>query len=297
MNVILAIDGYAVCLPFILIAVIVSFALAIKIVRPVEKALVERFGKFNRVAEPGLLIVFPFVENIIKVPTTEIRVDVEQQTVITKDNLNADVDAVVYYRVNDVMKAVYHIDSYRSAIPSLAQTTLRAVMGKMTLTEANENRQRINQSVEEELDKETNQWGIDIIRVELQRIDPPQDVQQAMNNVVKAENEKIAANDLATAVEIRADGEKRSSIKVAEGEARAIELRATAQAQAIKLVNESAQKYFKGEAKEMKKLEVAERALSNNTKYIVPKGTDLSMIISDTAGLIPVEKRKKSDSE
>lgn len=280
------------CMPFVGIVFIVVLAFSVRIVRPVEKVLVERFGKFNRVAEPGLLIIFPLIETTIKVPTTEMRVDVEEQTVITRDNLNANVDTVVYYKINDVKKAVYNIDSYRSAIPSLAQTTLRAIMGKMSLTEANENRQRINQSVEEELDKETNQWGIDIIRVELQRIDPPQDVQQAMNNVVKAENEKIAAKDLALATEIRADGDKKASIKVAEGEAQAIELRAQANAHAIKLLNEAAQKYFKGEAKELKKLEVAEKALGKNTKYVIPKGTDLSMILSDAAGLLPIEKKK-----
>ncbi len=196
------------------------------------------------------------------------------------------------------MKAVYNIQDYRSAIPSLAQTTLRAVMGKMTLTESNENRQRINQSLEEQLDTETSRWGIDIIRVELQRIDPPDDVQQAMNNVVKAENEKIAAVDLATATETRADGERRSSIKVAEGEAKSIELRAQARANAIKVVNEAAQKYFKGNAQTLKKLEVAENSLSNNTKYIIPEGSDLSMVISDTAGVIPVAKdKKKKDNE
>ena len=154
------------------------------------------------------MIIIPFVENVINVPTTEIRVDVDEQTVITKDNLNTDVDAIVYYKIQDVMKAIYNIQDYKTAIPSLAQTTLRAIMGQMTLTEANENRQRINQSVEQELDKETNNWGIDIIRVELQKIDPPEDVQGAMNNVVKAENEKIAAINLATAAETRADGEK-----------------------------------------------------------------------------------------
>ena len=281
-------------LPIIFFLILIYAALAIKIIRPVEKVLVERFGKFNRISEPGLLMLIPFVENIVRVPTTEIRVDVDQQTVITKDNLNADVDAVVYYRIHDIMKAVYNIQDYRSAIPSLAQTTLRAIMGKMTLAESNENRQKINQSVEEELDKETNQWGIDIIRVELQRIDPPEDVQQAMNNVVKAENEKISAVDLATAAETRADGEKRASVKVAEGEAKSIELRAQAEAHAIQLVNEAAQKYFKGDAQTLKKLEVAEKALAENTKYVIPEGVDLSMVISDAAGIIPIDKKPKS---
>jgi regulator of protease activity HflC (stomatin/prohibitin superfamily) len=126
----------------------------------------------------------------------------------------------------------------------------------------------------------------------LQRIQPPNDVQQAMNNVVKAENEKIAAINLATAVETRADGEKRAAIKVAEGHARATELEAEAKAKSIQLVNEAAQKYFRGEAQNLKKLEVAEKVLSENTKFIIPEGKELSLVISEAAGteIIPVKK-------
>lgn len=302
------------CVPLLAIGLLIFLAAAVKIVRPIEKALVERFGKFSRAAEPGLLMIIPFVEKIIKVPTTEMRVDVAEQTVITSDNLNAVVDAIVYYKINDVVKAVYNIDNFRTAIPSLAQTTLRSVMGKMTLTEANGNRQKINASLEDELDKETQQWGVDIIRVELQKIDPPQDVQQAMNNVVKAENEKRAAVDLATASETKADGERRVVVKSAEGEAKsielkalanahavemaatanakAVELRAQADANAIKLVNEAAQKYFKGDAQTLKKLQTVEKALSENTKYVIPEGTDVSTIITEAAGITPITKKK-----
>ncbi|VVC03256.1 Stomatin [Candidatus Bilamarchaeum dharawalense] len=304
------------CVPLLVIGVLIYLAAAVKIIRPVEKALVERFGKFSRTAEPGLLLVIPGIENVVHVPTTEMRVDVAEQTVITSDNLNAVVDAIVYYRINDVVKAVYNIDNFRTAIPSLAQTTLRAVMGKMTLAEANGNRQQINASLEEELDKETQQWGVDIIRVELQRIDPPHDVQQAMNNVVKAENEKRAAVDLATAAETNADGIRRAAVKAAEGDAKsielkalanahavemaaqanakAVELRAQADAKAIQLVNEAAQKYFKGDAQTLKKLQVAEKSLSENTKYVIPEGTDISTIITEAAGITPIPK-KKSD--
>jgi len=311
---ILFLEGLWVCIPFIGIGFLIYAAMALRIIRSTEKGIVERFGKFSRTAEPGMQIIIPFVENIYYVPMTEVRVDIPKQTVITKDNLNIDVDAIVYYKITDAYKAVYNIDNFRTAIPSLAQTTLRATIGKMSLAEANENRQKINATLEADLDKETTSWGIDIIRVELQTIDPPNDVQQSMNNVVKAEKDKIAAIDLATAVETRADGEKRSAVKMAEGEAKAIELRATAnamsveinaraqakavelraqaEATAIQLVNESAQKYFKGEAQTLKKLEVVESALSNNTKYIVPEGTDLTTIISDTAGILPVVKRK-----
>jgi regulator of protease activity HflC (stomatin/prohibitin superfamily) len=289
---ILAIDAMWVCLPIIIIGAFFFLFGSVKMVRPTERVVIERLGKYHRTAESGLLVVIPFFEHSITVPVTEIRVDVEKQTVITKDNLNTDVDAIVYYRIQDVVKALYQIDNYKTAIPSLAQTTLRAVMGRLNLSEANENRQKINASLEEELDRETNQWGIDIMRVELQRIQPPNDVQQAMNNVVKAENEKIAAINLATAVETRADGEKRAAIKVAEGHARATELEAEAKAKSIQLVNEAAQKYFRGEAQNLKKLEVAEKVLSENTKFIIPEGKELSLVISEAAGteIIPVKK-------
>lgn len=267
---------------------IVAVSQSVKIVRPLEKGVVERLGKFNSLAEPGLVLLVPFVDRMIKVPTTEIRVDVAQQVAITKDNLNTVVDAIVYYKINDVQKALYAIDEYESAIPSLAQTTLRAVIGKMTLSEVNENRHVINSRLEDELDKETQAWGIDIIRVELQRIEPPGDVQQAMNNVVKAENERIAATNLSLAAEINADGLKKAAIKNAEGSAQAIELQANAQAKAIQVVNEAAQKYFRGEAQVLKRLEVAEKAMSRNTKYVVPSGADVSVIISDAAGVTPI---------
>ncbi|MBI2079427.1 SPFH/Band 7/PHB domain protein [Candidatus Micrarchaeota archaeon] len=294
----MAFDIYSeACLPILIIGLIILGILSIRIVRPVEKGVVERLGKFHHIADPGLLLIVPLVDTVINVPTTEIRVDVDKQTVITKDNLNAEVDAIVYYRVQDVTKALYNIQDYKTAIPSLAQTTLRATIGKMSLTEANENRQLINQTVEKDLDEQTGNWGIDVIRVELQKIDPPEDVQEAMNNVVKAENEKRAAIDLATAAETKADGEKRASVKVAEGEAKAIELRAQAEAKAIQLVNEAAQKYFKGDAQTLKKLEVAEKALSQNTKYIIPEGTSLSAIISETAGIIPVPEKKQPKKE
>ena len=179
-----------------------------------------------------------------------------------------------------------------SSVPSLAKTTLRAVIGKMTLTEANENRDKINNEVEKILDQEVNKWGISVVRVELQRIEPPEDVQVAMNQVVKAENEKIAALDLATAIETKADGERRSAIKQAEGVAEAIKLKAKADGEAIKIVNEAAEKYFVGNAQLLKKLETVSEALKNNSKIIVPANSDLVNVISDLAGTpIPIGKK------
>ncbi|MBC8504607.1 MAG: SPFH/Band 7/PHB domain protein, partial [Chloroflexi bacterium] len=183
-------------------------------------------------------------------------------------------------------------NNFESSVPSLAKTTLRAVIGKMTLTEANENRDQINLEVEKILSKEVSKWGIDVVRVELQRIEPPDDVQDAMNQVVKAENEKIAALDLATAIETKADGERRAEIKKAEGIAAAIRLKADADGDAIKTVNVAAEEYFIGNAQLLKKLETVAEALKDNTKIIVPAGSDLVNVINDLAGTtVPVIKK------
>jgi len=267
------------------------FASGVKIVRPVEVGIIEFLGKFSRSAGAGFNWIFPGLQTMRKINITERRVDIDPQSIITKDKLNAEVDGVVYYRVIDAKKAIYEVNNFELSVPSLAKTTLRAVIGKMTLTEANENRDLINDEVEKILDREISKWGINVVRVELQRIEPPPDVQDAMNQVVKAENEKIAALDLATAIETKADGERRAEIKKAEGIAAAIRLKADADGDAIKIVNEAAERYFVGNAQLLKRLETVSEALRNNTKVIVPADSDLVNVIGDLAGAtIPIKR-------
>jgi len=273
--------------------VIVLFFLGIKIIRPVEVGVVEFLGRYQRTASSGFNWIVPFLSKMYRINITERRVDIDPQSIITKDKLNAVVDGVVYYRVEDAQKAIYNVNSFATSVPSLAKTTLRAVIGKMTLTEANENRDQINEEVEKILSKEVTKWGIDVVRVELQRIEPPDDVQEAMNQVVKAENEKIAALDLATAIETKADGERRAEIKKAEGIAAAIRLKAEADGDAIKTVNVAAEEFFVGNAQVLRKLETVEAALKDNTKIIVPNDVDLVNVISDLAGTpVPINKKK-----
>ncbi|MCH8094354.1 MAG: SPFH/Band 7/PHB domain protein [Chloroflexi bacterium] len=267
------------------------FASGIKIVRPVEVGVIEFLGKFSRSAGAGFNWIFPGLQTMRKINITERRVDIDPQSIITKDKLNAEVDGVVYYRVMEAKKAIYEVNNFELSVPSLAKTTLRAVIGKMTLTEANENRDLINDEVEKILDREISKWGINVVRVELQRIEPPPDVQDAMNQVVKAENEKIAALDLATAIETKADGERRAEIKKAEGIAAAIRLKADADGDAIKIVNEAAERYFVGNAQLLKRLETVSEALRNNTKIIVPADSDLVNVIGELAGTtIPIKR-------
>ena len=271
---------------------LIIFFLGIKILRPVEVGIIEFLGRYSKTGSAGFNWIMPFLSKMYRINITERRVDIDPQSIITKDKLNAVVDGVVYYKVEDAQLAIYNVESYQTSVPSLAKTTLRAVIGKMTLTEANENRDQINEEVEKILSKEVTKWGIDVVRVELQRIEPPDDVQEAMNKVVKAENEKIAALDLATAIETKADGERRAEIKKAEGIAAAIRLKADADGDAIKTVNVAAEEYFIGNAQLLKKLETVAIALKDNTKIIVPNNSDLVNVISDMAGVqVPIIKK------
>ena len=184
----------------------------------------------------------------------------------------------------------YNVNRYQWQIVNLARTTLRNIIGTLTLRSANSERGKINAELHKTLLEETKSWGIDVIRTELKQIDPPHDVQETMNKVVKAENEKIAAIDYATARETVADGEKRARIKEAEGSKQAKILQAQGEAEAIKMVNEAAEEYFIGNAQILRKLEAVEKAMGSNSKFVVPAGSDLVNVISEMAGIVPLKK-------
>jgi regulator of protease activity HflC (stomatin/prohibitin superfamily) len=268
---------------------IVLFFSGIRVIRPTHRGLVELFGKYHRFAEPGFHWIFPGIERLFLVNITEQMVDAEPQEIITNDNLNARVDAQVYFRIrdkeSDVKASTYNVNNYRLQIVSLARTTLRNIIGTMTLKSANSERSRINSDLLKTLLTETSSWGIDVIRTELKEIDPPKDVQDTMNKVVKAENEKIAAVDFATATETMADGQKRAEIKKAEGIRQAEILKAEGEAQAIQLVNEAADRYFVGNAQLLRRLQAVEESLKNNAKVVLPGNSQLVNVIGDLAGV------------
>jgi regulator of protease activity HflC (stomatin/prohibitin superfamily) len=232
-----------------------------------------------------------------QVNITEQMVDAEPQEIITNDNLNASVDAQVYFKITDSEESVkncqYNVNNYQYQIVNLARTTLRNIIGTLTLKSANSERGKINAELHRTLCEETKTWGIEIVRTELKQIDPPRDVQETMNKVVKAENEKIAAIDYATAAETAADGTKRAKIKEAEGYKQSQILHAEGEAEAIKLVNEAADKYFTGNAQLLKKLETLEASLKTNTKIVIPTGSELVNIIGEMAGAIPIPVKKE----
>ena len=281
--------------------VIIVFFMGIRIVRPTHRGLIERFGKYHRFANPGFNWVLPIVESIYQINITEQMVDAEPQEIITNDNLNAKVDAQVYFKVKatetDVKSTQYNVNNYQWQIVNLARTTLRNIIGTLTLKSANSERGKINAELHKTLCEETSSWGLEIVRTELKEIDPPKDVQETMNKVVKAENEKIAAVDYATATETVADGQKRAEIKKAEGIKQARILEAEGEAEAIKLVNEAAEKYFTGNAQVLRKLEAVEKSLQNNAKIVVPANTELVNVIGEMAGFLPIKREEKERKE
>ncbi len=280
-------------LGIVIIFLIFIFFAGIRIVRPMSRGLIERFGKYSRFADPGFNWIIPVIENMYQVNITEQMVDAEPQEIITNDNLNAKVDAQVYFKVKadeaSVKNCQYNVGNYQWQIVNLARTTLRNIIGTMTLKSANSERGRINTELHTILERETSKWGLEIVRTELKEIDPPKDVQETMNKVVKAENEKISAVDFATATETVADGQKRAEIKKAEGIKQARILQAQGEAEAIRLVNEAANTYFVGNAQILRRLEAMEKALSHGTKVIVPAGSDLTNVVGDLAGVAPIK--------
>jgi regulator of protease activity HflC (stomatin/prohibitin superfamily) len=295
--------GILVAIVIVVVIILILLLAGIRVVRPTNRGLVERMGKYNRYAEPGFHMVIPVIERMYKVDIREMLVDAQPQIVITNDALNAQVDAQVYLKVKadeeNVKASLYNVAAYEMQIVNLARTTLRNIIGTMTLKDANSERGKINEELRSTLLIETANWGIEILRTELKEIDPPRDVQETMNKVVKAANEKTAAIDFAMATETQADGQRRASIKTAEGNRQAIILEAEGnrqaaileaegEAQAIQLVNEAADKYFVGNAQLLRKLEALERALSKNAKIVVPTDSGLVNVIGDLAGVAPL---------
>ncbi len=286
-------SGIPIVFVFGIILLFLIFLRGIRIVRPTHRGLVERLGKYKNFAQPGFHWIIPVIDRMIRINITETMVGAEPQEIITNDNLNATVDAQIYFKIKSdeesVKKSQYNVNSIETQIVNLTRTTLRNILGTLTLKSANSERGRINKELIEILVRETGSWGIEIVRAELKEIDPPKDVQETMNKIVKAENEKIAAVDFATAAETTADGEKRAAIKRAEGVKQSQILQAEGEAEAIRLVNESANKYFVGNAQMLKRLETVQASLQQNTKIVVPANQELVNVIGDMAGIVPLK--------
>ena len=205
----------------VFVLLIVYLALSVRIVRPYQRGVIERLGRFHTTAEPGLRLLVPFIDRMVLVDMREQVVDVPPQEVITSDNVVVSVDAVVYYEPVDPQRLTYNVANFIMAVTKLAQTNLRNLVGDLQLDQALTSRDSINASLRSILDDATDSWGVRVKRVEIQRIDPPMDVMNAMHEQMKAERTRRATVT-------QADGERQAAITRAEGQRQAEILQAEA---------------------------------------------------------------------
>jgi len=280
----------------IVIAALAILSMGIKKVNQYERGLVERWNAYEKTVDPGLRYIIPFVQRMLRVNMREQVIDVPPQEIITEDNVVVTIDAIVYYQIMDPKRALYEIEDFELAIVKLAQTTLRNIVGEMSLDTCLTSRDKINTELRKVLDEATDKWGTKVNRIEVQRIDPPTDIQTAMHKQKTAEQERRQFRLLATGRKEAALQDREGTILKAEGEAKAIELVATAQAQAVKVVSEAANKYFLENAQLNKKLDVIRDTFSQQTKIIVPSSADiLSVIGLEGGGILPIRQSSSKD--
>jgi regulator of protease activity HflC (stomatin/prohibitin superfamily) len=285
-------EGFVFAFFFIaMIVVLVTLAKTARTVAQYEKGLITRLGKYNSTVGPGLHFLFPWLDEMIKVDMREKVINVDPQKVITKDNVSVTVDAVVYYKVVDPVRAEFEVQNFGYACTTLAQTNLRNLIGDRALDETLTARDAINASLRAVLDEATNVWGVKVTRVEVQKIDPPHDITEAMSRQMKAERDKRAtvleAEGFRQSQILQAEGVKQSEILKAEGEAQARITKANAEAEAIRLVSTAAETYFKDRAEMMRRLEVINHTMAQNAKYIVPANADIINVLG-LDGNVPV---------
>lgn len=282
-------------LAVILFIALVSLARSARVVKQYEKGLVLRLGRYRHTVDSGLTFLVPMIESLTAVDMRERVINVEPQKVITKDNVSVTVDAVIYYRISDPVKATFEVQNFGYAATTLAQTNLRNLIGDKSLDETLTARDTINANLRAVLDEATNTWGVKVTRVEVQKIDPPADITEAMSRQMKAERDKRAnileAEGVKQSQILQAEGVKQSEILKAEGDAQARITRATAEAKAIEMVSNAAESFFKERAEMSKRLDVLNHIMAQQTKFIVPAGSDLVNVLGlDSANVVPVRK-------
>ena len=283
-------------LVFLLLIALVSLARSARVVAQYEKGLVLRLGRYRATADSGLTFLVPVIEDMVKVDMRERVINVEPQKVITKDNVSVTVDAVIYYRISDPVKATFEVQNFAYAATTLAQTNLRNLIGDKSLDETLTARDTINANLRLVLDEATNTWGVKVTRVEVQKIDPPADITEAMSRQMKAERDKRAnileAEGIKQSQILQAEGVKQSEILRAEGDAQARITRATAEARAVEMISNAAESFFKERAEVSKRLDVLNNVLSGQTKFIVPSGSDLVNVLGlDDKAVVPIKKQ------
>lgn len=270
----------------VFVTAILALLKSFRIVNQYEKGLVVRLGRYSSTADSGIVFLIPFIDSLIKVDMREQVISVEPQQVITKDNVSVIVDAVIYYKVIDPVKAEFEISDFNYAATTLAQTNLRNLIGDKQLDETLTARDHINGNLRTVLDEATNSWGVKVTKVELQKIDPPEDITNAMSQQMKAEREKRARI-------LEAQGFREAAILKAEGDAQARLLTADAEAKSVEMIAKAAEKNFTPRAEKLRRLEASERVLSGeNTKFILPTNGEIVSVLNleGESKVVPVKK-------
>ena len=263
----------------LLVIILVIALTSIKIVKQAEVYIIERLGKYHKIADAGLTIIIPFIDRVRSVVSLKQQtMDIPPQGVITKDNVTITIDTVVFYKITDPAKAVYEIQSLKKGIEYLAITTIRDIVGKMDLDATFSSRDAINDQLRIILDEATDQWGCKIDRVEIKDITPPADIRDAMEKQMNAERNKRA-------LILQAEGERQSAITIAEGQKEAAILeaeadkeskirRATGEAEAIKKLAEA-------KAKEVEMIYAAMKKADPNDKLVQLKSLEALEKVAD----------------
>ncbi|RYD56221.1 MAG: paraslipin [Sphingobacteriales bacterium] len=292
----------------------ISFVLTFKVVPQRSVYIIERLGKYSRTLEAGFHILIPFIDKVAyKQNLKEQAIDVASQMCITKDNIAVEVDGILYLQVMDPQKASYGIDNYRFAVIQIAQTTMRSIIGKMELDRTFEERETVNGSIVEAVDKASDPWGIKVSRYEVKNISPPQSIRDAMEKQMRAEREKraqIAESEGDKQAKInRAEGDKQEMIARSEGEKQRRINEASGTASEIEMVAEATAKGIREIAKAINEegginavnLRVAEQYLNEfgklakaNNTMIVP--ADLSDIAGVVTSITSVLNKTKTET-
>ncbi|OGO06544.1 MAG: hypothetical protein A2Y73_03230 [Chloroflexi bacterium RBG_13_56_8] len=271
----------------------------IYMLRPYERGIRETLGKYSGFIMPGLGFQLPFFQLVRVRDVREHTMDIHPQPVITKDNVEIQVDGIMWVRPaldeESIKRTFYNIDDWKRAVIQLAMTNLRQEFGNLTLDESLVAREQIASALQSVLNRFAEEWGLTVSKVEIRLIDPPEDIKKAMHKQKTAEQERRAMRLLATgefeaaeqhklAMIQRAEGERESSIRIAEGKA-----------QAIKLVNEAAERYFKGNAQMLKQIEMTEASLKDNAKIIITEqGISPTLLLGSLPVSVTAEGEAKS---